>query len=219
MKTAWINLSPRKAGTSAMLAEMTGRMLSHPGTIYHYPDLLRADGDEREEWLSGYDVLVFSGPCYIMTYPADALIVFDLLKRHACMVGKKIYGIIQGGMPTLHTHEHGLESLKLFAGQCNAQYMGGFVMGLGAMLDGRPPEHLPNGKKVIKQLEIFAACVEKGIYADPKIYEAAEIKIPVPVLKAMAFSMNRSMIRDMKRRGIDYKAESPYRSIYHEDQR
>ena len=92
-------------------------------------------------------------------------------------------------------------------------------MGLGAMLDGRSPEHLPNGKKVITQLEIFAACVEKGIYADPKIYEAAEIKIPAPVLKAMAFSMNRSMIRDMKRRGIDYKAESPYRSIYHEDQR
>lgn len=218
MNIGIINLSPRKQGTSAMLCDFIHQHCTDNTQLYHYLTLLNQK-NEIHMIREKYDTLVFVGPDYITTYPADTLLLFEQLEQSQCMKGKKVYGIIQGGMPTPHTHKHGLMSLELFAQQSKAAYMGGFVMGLGAMLNGLPIENLPNGKKVKGQFLQFIECIHHQEYAPDALYEKAELKLPVFILKFLASAMNRKIINDLKAHQIDYKTESPYRRMLNENKK
>ena len=66
---------------------------------------------------------------------------------------------IQGGMPYAHTHISGLNMLKVFAKKTGIAYRGGFLLGLGALLDGASLDKLPNKKKVKPRLASFFAYI------------------------------------------------------------
>ena len=74
---------------------------------------------DMETFLRKIDIcstIVFIGPCYINTYPADVFVLLNELPKHSKVLhGQNIYGVIQGGMPYVHTHEEGLHALALFA--------------------------------------------------------------------------------------------------------
>ena len=89
-------------------------------------------------------------------------------------------------------------------------YKGGFVMGLGAMLNGQPISQLPNSKKVIRQLGVFFNHIEKDEEAPRKVYEASLFKMPAFVYHIMAKKMNQSIDKDLLSRGIDICQPSPY---------
>lgn len=208
-----VNLSPRPKGTSLVLASKCREYLESKGhrveLLHLYPNLNRPDS--LHQAVKAADTLILSGPSYINTYPADTMAFLEMLSSHKELLhGQDLYGMIQGGMPYVHTHESGLMLLEIFGRKCNMNYKGGFVMGMGAMLDGRPLEKLINAKKVIRQLGIFFEHIEKGETSPARVYQAAQLKIPGFVYRIMAAAVNQSMDKELKKRGIDITGPSPY---------
>jgi multimeric flavodoxin WrbA len=212
-KILLVNLSPRKDGTSIILLDLCKKYMvdkvDQIEMVHLYSNLNKLSNLYNS--FKDTDTIVFSGPCYINTYPADTIYLLEYLRVHEELLhGQKLYGIIQGGMPYAHTHECGLDLLEMFSKKCNINYMGGFVMGLGAMLNGREINMLPNGKKVERQFNIFFEYINKGEQVPKCVYEKAVMKMPGVIYKIMAKGMNKKIDKDLKSRGIDVNQISPY---------
>lgn len=212
-KILLVNLSPRKEGTSVTLLNMCKKYLDDKvyqiEMVHLYPNLKKLSNLHNS--FKEADTIIFSGPCYINTYPADTIYLLEYLRIHEELLhGQKLYGIIQGGMPYAHTHECGLDLLEMFSMKCNVSYMGGFIMGLGAILNGREINLLPNGKKVERQLNVFFEHINKSEQVPKCVYEKAIMKIPSFIYKIMAKGMNKKIDKDLSSRGIDVKQKSPY---------
>ena len=208
-----INLSPRTQGTSSLLLRKCADYLTarghHTELLHVYPSL--KDKVQLMQAVNVADTLILGGPCYVNTYPAETLTLLEELSAHkAVLHGQSLYGIIQGGMPYAHTHESGLALLEIFGLKCNIKYRGGFVMGLGAMLNGQPLEKLLNGKTVIRQFHIFAEHISRDENTPKEDYLKAQFHVPVIIYRIMAAGMNRWMKKDLKKRGIDINQKSPY---------
>ncbi|MDF2870513.1 MAG: hypothetical protein K0R05_2088 [Anaerocolumna sp.] len=208
-----INLSPRTQGTSFMLLQKCADCLTAGGhltkLIHLYPSL--KDKTQLLKAVNAADTLILGGPCYVNTYPAETLTLLEELSAHKDILhGQSLYGIIQGGMPYAHTHESGLALLEIFGLKCNVNYKGGFVMGLGAMLNGQPLEKLLNGKTVIRQFEIFSEHISRDENTPKEDYFKAQFHMPVFIFRIMALGMNRRIKKDLQKRGIDFNQKSPY---------
>ena len=208
-----INASPRKKGTSVVLLDECKKHLEQLGdsvriiNLYSHLQEMQALFDE----IDAADTIVICGPCYINTYPADTTRLLEHLALHPEIChGQNLYGVIQGGMPYAHTHVSGLRMLKIFSKKVNINYQGGFVMGLGAMLDGQPLDKLPNGKKVIRQFEAFCEHIHNGEKSLDSVYEASLFKSPGFMFRILAALMNRRIDRIYAARGIDVYQPSPY---------
>jgi len=201
-----INLSPRREGTSAVLLQMCKKYMESKGHKVVVMDLYSHLKNPTDLFAEAKlaDTLVFSGPCYVNTYPADTVFLLEeLTVREELRHGQTLYGMIQGGMPYAHTHESGLHMLELFAEKNKLSYKGGFVMGLGAMLNGQKLEKLPNGKKVGRQLNVFFDHIEKDEQSPDSVYYKAELKLPGFVYKMMASRVNKTFDQNLRSRGID----------------
>ncbi|MBC3887962.1 hypothetical protein GH810_06520 [Acetobacterium paludosum] len=212
-KAVVINLSPKKNGTSVMLGNLCLGFLNereHQGAIVHlYPHL--KDLQQVLSAIEGADTVIMVGPCYINTYPADTVYLLEEIIKHKTILhGQNLYGIIQGGMPYVHTHESGLKMLKLFAKEGNVNYKGGFVIGLGAMLNGQPLDKLPNGKKANRFFNEFLNHVANGENSTAALYRNAQLKLPGIVYWGMANRMNKMIDKGLKEKGIDVTQPSPY---------
>jgi multimeric flavodoxin WrbA len=157
------------------------------------------------------DTIIMCGPCYIDHFPADTIYLLEQISMHPEILhNQSVYGIIQGGMPYVHTHESGVKTLELFCYDCNMTYKGSFVMGLGAMLNGQPLDKLLNGKKVKKNFMIFLNNILKNENSSSSLYEEAQIKLPSFIYKYMSKKMNAKINKDLAEKGIDYLKPSPY---------
>jgi hypothetical protein len=208
-----INLSPRKSGTSKMLAKMCFDYLlvnnKSVEMIDLYPHL--NDMDKVFRMIDTADTIVMSGPCYIDHFPADTMYLLEQMSVHPEILhNQNVYGVIQGGMPYVHTHESGVKTLELFCEDCNINYKGSFVMGLGAMLNGKPLDKLLNGKKVKKSFLIFLNNIVKDENSPSTLYKEAQIKLPVFVYKYMSKKMNAKINKDLSEKGVDSLQPSPY---------
>ncbi|MGI6153955.1 MAG: hypothetical protein ACOYJB_09035 [Christensenellaceae bacterium] len=213
MHSLIINLSPRAKGTSAMLSALCQYHLTGSGhtvevlSLYAHPE----DAGHICNAVGKADCVVMVGPCYLNTFPADTFWLLEQLHADtAIQHGQLLYGVIQGGMPYVHTHKSGLNALRLFADSCNFRYGGGFVLGLGAMLDGRPIEKLPNGRKVKRNLEAFLDHVCAGETSPDALYEKSQLKVPSFLARILAANMNKSIDKDLISHRIDPKQKSPY---------
>ena len=208
-----INASPRAKGTSALLAKMMQDYLINRGhavslmQLYPHNETL----DALVHAFAKADVLAVLGPCYINTYPADTYALLESIANHpeSCH-GQKVYGVIQGGMPHAHTHAGGLTALDCFTKTCGLSYGGGFVMGMGAMLNGQPLDKLLNAKKVKRQLNVFFDHVEKGEDSLDEVYQQAELHMPGFVWRLMARWINGVIDKEMKEHGIEKNQPNPY---------
>jgi multimeric flavodoxin WrbA len=196
-----VNMSPRSKGTSAMLAGMCAAHLEQGGTLVERLDLYPALQDPCALYraVGRADVLVLSGPCYINTYPAEVTALLQGMAAHPeALHGQQLYGMIQGGMPTAHTHESGLNQLELFARKCGLRYMGGFVMGMGAMLDGAPLDRLINAKSVKTHLNAFFDHIQRGEPSPRQLYQDAQLKLPSIGWRLLALVANRAINAQLK---------------------
>jgi len=210
-----INLSPRKHGTSTLLLHECKDHLKECGhnvryiCLYEHTNNLQPIFDQVKD----ADTLILCGPCYVNTYPADTIKLLQELAAHPDILhGQNLYGIIQGGMPYAHTHKSGLNMLEIFSAKTDLNYKGGFVMGLGAMLDGHPLDNLPNGKKVKRQLRVFFHHIGCGELSPDSVYEAAIMKMPSIVARILARYMNRTIDKSYAKRGMDAYQPTPYLS-------
>lgn len=115
-----INVSPRKIGTSAMLCEYMQTRVSN-AQVLHYQEVLSLLANDPTQ-IAAYDAYLIVGPCYVLSYPADTTKMLHMMQEKIEMKGKCMYGVIQGGMPTAHTHEHGLLMLEVYCDACHAIY-------------------------------------------------------------------------------------------------
>lgn len=191
-----VNMSPRVKGTSALIAGMCAERLTargaHVARMNLYPELKHPE--TLIEAVKSADVLIFSGPSYINTYPADVTAFLMILAaRPDALHGQSLYGIIQGGMPYAHTHECGLNMLEIFAEKVGLKYQGGFVLGMGAMVDGGPFERLLNAKKARRQLNLFFDHMERDEPSPRDVYLYAQMTMPSIAARVMARIANHSI--------------------------
>ncbi|WP_326513804.1 NAD(P)H-dependent oxidoreductase [Clostridium intestinale] len=212
-KILLINGSPRKTGTSFLLGKMCSEYLlnkSYECQLLHLYSSLN-NIDKPYESINNADTIIISGPCYINTYPADMIDFLEKVSRNKEILhGQSIYGIIQGGMPYAHTHESGLKMLEIFGKKCGLNFKGGFVMGMGALVNGGPLNKLPNSKKFIKQLNVFFEHISRDEISLSEVYKEAQFKMPSLVYKIMSVTMNRKIDSNLKKHGIDVNQENPY---------
>jgi hypothetical protein len=203
-----INASPRREGTSFMLCKRCQDYIG--GDICQlYADL------NSVEWLfpkiKEAKTIIISGPCYIDTYPAHVVYLLEEISKHPEIChGQKVYGIINGGMPYVHTHEAGLRMLKLFCKDCNMQYQGGFVIGFGPILNGKPLEKHIFAKKLVPAYQQFLEHMKKSEESPKELYDKLEKKFPALLLRVLSYSMNKKINKNLKKHGFHYIQPSPY---------
>ncbi len=151
-------------------------------------------------------VIVISGPCYINTWPARLLELLETASRMGGFSGQKLYGIINGGMPYIHTHRHGLCCLQFFAEQNGLSWQGGFVLGGGAMLDGRPLERHMNSRKVVPAFAQFVRHIAEGSPAPDSLHEQAEILPGRLVTRFFAWLLSAMVVKRLRKLGHDPEA-------------
>jgi NADPH-dependent FMN reductase. len=202
-----INASPRKKGTSNMFCNRCKEFLG--GELYELYT------NQDIQWLipqvGKADIILIAGPCYINTYPAEVIRLLEKLGEHPEVChNQKVYGIINGGMPYVHTHESGLNMLSIFCQECNMTYQGGFVLGLGPTLDGKPLEKHMNAKKVVPAFEQFLEHIQKGEQSPDQLYHDAEMKVPSLLARFMVHTMIKRLDKNLKTFGFEYNDPSPY---------
>ncbi len=145
--------------------------------------------------------IVISGPTYINSYPARLFELLEEVSKNTTFSNQKLYGIINGGMPYVHTHEHGLSYLSLFAKENNLTWMGGFVLGGGAILDGQPLEKHLNQKKVVPLFDEFIQCIDKGVMASENLYKDSEMPIPRLITHIISKALTYRVTKHLKEYG------------------
>lgn len=168
-RVLYINASARMKGTSMMLIERIRSVV--PGEIAH---LYRESAQDLIQKMRDADTIVISGPCYINSYPGQLVRLLEAAAQDAPWQGQNLYGIINGGMPYIHTHRSGIAMLAIFAEQCGLLWQGGFVLGGGAMLDGQPLEKHLSRKTVVPAFDAFIQAIQRGEPSPDALYEDAQ---------------------------------------------
>lgn len=198
--------SPRRQGTSAMLLKRISAVTG--GEVVYLPQ--QGSLDELVLAMQSAATIVISGPSYINTYPARLIELLEAASISGGFSGQKFYGIINGGMPYIHTHRHGLTLLQLFAAQNNLSWQGGFILGVGAMLDGSPLEKHMNHKKIVPAFDLFMRNIQEGVLSPDSLYEQAQ-KPPGKITTRLFASLLSSMVaRRLKKFGHDPNAPNWY---------
>jgi multimeric flavodoxin WrbA len=157
------------------------------------------------------DTIVMIGPCYVDTYPAYTIYLLEqMAQTEGVLHGQKLYGFIQGGMPYVHTHESGLKLLDNFADENDVHWMGGYVMGGGAVLDGRPLDQAIGAKKIIPAVNMFIQHIAKGEESPDSLYIDASTKVPYLLALFLSRYLTHTIKKQFKKKGINYKVPSPY---------
>lgn len=186
--------SPRKKGTSMMLLERIEKSIG--GKIIFLPQ--KGSFDEIVNYMQKAETIIISGPTYINSYPARLYELLEFASNNYSFNNQKLYGIINGGMPYIHTHEHGLRYLKLFAQENNLKWMGGFVLTTGAILDGQPLEKHLNSKKVIENFDKFVNCINQQVYASESLSLKSEYIPPKFMVYIISKILTYKVVRNLK---------------------
>ncbi|NLZ37514.1 MAG: NAD(P)H-dependent oxidoreductase [Clostridiales bacterium] len=200
--------SPRRKGTSAMLLERVRAAIG--GKMIFLPQ--SGSLNELVSEMQQAETIIISGPCYINTYPAKLIELLETASFTGGFSGQKIYGIINGGMPYIHTHKHGLTCLELFADKNNLSWQGGFILGVGAMLDGKPLEKHMSRRKVVPAFDQFVRYITSGKQSPDSLY--IDVQSPPGKLMTYLFSklLSSMVVKRIKKYGYDPEAPNWYLS-------
>ena len=194
---------PRPRGTSAMLLNRLQRSAGG-STLWLYN---REQRSKAVEAMREAERIVVCGPSYVNAYPAVVTEVLEeALEGGFRWEGKQLYGIINGGMPYAHTHRQGLKTLELFAQRSGMHWMGGFVLGVGAMLDGQPLEKHMSARKVVPAFRAFCRLVAEGKEAPDALWMKAQTRMPRLLAPLAARFMNRMVDKRLRAFGHDPQA-------------
>lgn len=213
MRYTIINLSPRMKGTSKMLTNYFADRLRSDINSVEISDLYvhLDDMDYILDKIKSTDSIILIGPSYINTFPADTIsLLTSISNKEGVLHGQSLYGFIQGGMPYIHTHEHGIKLLELFCDENPVVFKGGFVMGGGAILDGQPLENIIGAKKIVPSVNEFIENIKANRFSSESLYKNAAMEMPPFITKMVVTMMNFKLKKMFKEKGINYKAQSPY---------
>lgn len=208
MKYIIINLSPRQKGTSKMLVNYIAGRIEDENNKVEKTDLYLClkDMDSLMEKIKQSDRIVMIGPCYVNSFPAETINLLSIMAyAKGALHGQSLYGFIQGGMPYTHTHEHGIKLLESFAAETGLKYNGGFVMGGGAILDGKPLEKIIGAKRMVPAVNRFIEHIKRGEKSDDELYKSAAMKFPPFLTRVLVFVLNMKVRQEFRKKGVKYK--------------
>lgn len=178
------------------------------GKLFFLPQ--KGNLDELVVSMQEAGTIIISGPCYINTYPARMLQLLETASLTGKFSGQKLYGIINGGMPYIHTHQHALICLQLFAEQNHLLWQGGFVLGVGAMLDGKPLEKHMNRRTVVPAFNKFIQNISEGIQSPDSLYIKAQSPPGKLTTRIFAKFLTFLVEKNLKKYGQDPEAPNYY---------
>lgn len=204
MKYIIINLSPRQKGTSSMLAGYFAERLKENGQVEI--ENLYSCLDDMQQLLNKIrdsESIILIGPCYITTFPAVAFELLEKMEETAGVLhGQSLYGLIQGGMPYVHTHECGIRTLKNYGDVNNVIFKGGFVIGGAAPLNGKPLEKIIGAKKIVPAVNHFIENIKKDNFSPRELYVEAAVKVSLLMTRLLLLMMNSNIKRNMRKLGM-----------------
>ena len=208
MKGLFINLSPHRDGTSALLLTLLNEQLEQSAELWHLTDLIR----EWERFIQAAqhaDTWIFATPCYVNAIPGDALSVLEKLQEESITDTKHVYALAQGGMPYAHTHHCCISNIELLSEAMQLQWMGGFILGGGAMIHGESLNLLPNVRQVKRSVYKVASCVQHQSYLVDELTQQAQLHMPVWLTWLLSRKMNAAIHKQQKQLGL-YRQVCPY---------
>lgn len=216
MKYIIINLSPREKGTSKMLTDYFAKKITSNSININSVDTCNLysylkDIDIVLNKIKLADSIVMIGPCYVNSYPAETInLLYEMSNANGVLHGQSMYAFIQGGMPYVHTHEHGSKLIENFCNKENLTFKGGFVMGGGATLDGQPLDKILGAKKMVPAVDKFIEHIQNDEQSPEELYKNATMKIPYLITKMLSIVLSNNVKKSLDEKSIDYTAKSPY---------
>jgi hypothetical protein len=205
-ETLLICASPRRKGTSAMLLERISAAIG--SDVVFLPQ--KGSLDELVLAMQQVATIIISCPCYINTCPARLIELLETASLTGGFSGQKLYGIINGGMPYIHTHRHGLTCLQLFAEQNHLSWQGGFILGGGAMLDGSPLEKHISHRTIVPAFDQFIRHIKEEIPSPNCLYEQAQSSPGKLITHIFAKLMTFRVVKHIEKYGHDPEAPNWY---------
>ena len=193
-----LNLSPRRLGTSALLGRLLQEQLGEQTQVWNCLDIESA-WDSFLETARLAETWICIAPCYVNAIPGDAVEVLAKLHQAELSRNKYVYAIAQGGMPYAHTHHCCIGNIELFARAMQLRWMGGLLIGGGAIIDGVSLKRLPNAVPVEHCLQKLIACIQHKTKVDSLLSKQAEMKIPGFVARLMCLKMNHTIHKQQKK--------------------
>lgn len=141
---------------------------------------------------------------YVNTVNYPTLVVFEaLMEEKQLFEGVHLFGIAHGGMPYLDVHQHCLCVLEHFAREKKMIYLGGLILGLTPLIDGKPlGEAGFPGKKAQKGLRALTTEVTQF----KKVSKGTQRKATIPFPSFMKI-INKSMKKEFADFGIDLEKD------------
>lgn len=202
MSAMILNLSPRRLGTSALLGRLLQEQLGEQTQVWNCLDI-EAAWDSFLETARLAETWICIAPCYVNAIPGDALRILVKLQQTGMEKNKYVYAIAQGGMPYAHTHHCCIGNIELFAKAMQLRWMGGLLIGGGAIIDGASLKRLPNAVQVEHCLQKLIACIQHKTAVDSLLSRQAEMKIPGFVARLLCLKMNHTIHKQQKNIGAD----------------
>lgn len=149
--------------------------------------------------------IVISGPCYINSFPGRVTALLEEAAMINPLFSPKLYGIINGGMPYIHTHVSGLEHLQLFCQATDYTWQGGFVLGGGAMLDGAPLEKHLRARRIVPAFDQFVDHIARATLSPDELYLTSQTGFSPLITHIMAWLLSWRVRRSLKKHGVSLR--------------
>lgn len=188
--------SPKyKNSTSESLGNYLLQNLHEKGYICDKLHILTVFKNDIEELLSKVndtDLLIISFPLYVDSLPSPLIRALELIgenRREKRNTKKqRLIAIANNGFPESFHNYTALNICKNFADKAGFQWLGGFAVGSGAAINGRPIEQLGGmTRNKVAALDMAVEAIAKDSSIPPIAFELMSSKlIPTPLYTFIA---------------------------------
>jgi hypothetical protein len=140
----------------------------YEGTKIHAQAVVHSQ--EKEEQMlaqvADSDLLVLAFPLFVDCLPAALVLALEKIASYNKTVAKpkntRVLAIVNNGFPDSSQNVTAISICKQFANETGYEWVGGLMLGAGAMINGMPLERVPMMKNVKKALDLTAQNLLEG---------------------------------------------------------
>lgn len=124
--------------------------------------------DRIFEEIDNADVVILVAPVFENSLPSIIIKFFEdiyLEKDKLTHKNRKMFTIMNSGFPEVEAGNSSIKTCSLFARNMNFQWLGGFSVPQGPLIDGKELDKVSSCKNIIKAIElvVYSICNDKDI--------------------------------------------------------
>jgi hypothetical protein len=112
------------------------------------------------------DLLILAFPLYVDSLPSGLILALEKIaedrKKATATKHTRVLAIVNNGFPESKQNATAIAICKQFANEVEYEWVGGLMMGAGAMINGMPLEKAPMMKNVKKSLDLTSQNLIEG---------------------------------------------------------